>query len=170
MRRNRVADTPLWRRSFPLPHWDLVREQAGELSIDPYFVLAIMREESRFFISADSSAGAKGLMQLMPDTARMVARRNGLPYEEDMLHVPELNIPLGIHYLKRVLTRFDGNPLYAAAAYNAGPGTVKRWIRHFGHLPLDEFVERIPFGETQRYVKRVFLSYRVYTLLYRQAP
>ena len=170
MRRNRVADTPLWRRSFPLPHWDLVREQAGELSIDPYFVLAIMREESRFFISADSSAGAKGLMQLMPDTARMIARRNGLPYEEDMLHVPELNIPLGIHYLKRVLTRFDGNPLYAAAAYNAGPGTVKRWIRHFGHLPLDEFVERIPFGETQRYVKRVFLSYRVYTLLYRQAP
>jgi soluble lytic murein transglycosylase len=97
----------------------------------------------------------------------MVAKRNGLAYDEGLLHTAEFNIPLGVIYLKRVLERFDGNPLYAAAAYNAGPGNAKRWVSRYGKLPLDEFVERIPFGETQRYVKRVFLSYVVYTKLYR---
>jgi soluble lytic murein transglycosylase-like protein len=167
MRHSKVQDTPLWKRAFPRPHWDVVERQAEEQHIDPYFVLAIMREESRFFSAAYSHAGAKGLMQLMPSTARMVAKRNGLPYDEEQMHSPEFNIPIGVIYLKRVLERFDGNPLYAAAAYNAGPGNVQRWVSRYGKLPLDEFVERIPFGETQRYVKRVFLSYIVYTQLYR---
>jgi tetratricopeptide (TPR) repeat protein len=167
MRRSKVEDTPLWKRAFPRPHWDVVERLAEEHRIDPYFVLAIMREESRFFSAAYSHAGAKGLMQLMPSTARMVAKRNGLAYDEGLLHTAEFNIPLGVIYLKRVLERFDGNPLYAAAAYNAGPGNAKRWVSRYGKLPLDEFVERIPFGETQRYVKRVFLSYVVYTKLYR---
>ncbi len=167
MRRSRPDDTPLWHRAFPRPHWDVVRRLAVEQQIDPYFVFAIMREESRFFSSAYSRAGAKGLMQIMPDTARMMAKRNGLAYDEDRLHMPSLNIPLGVLYLKRVLQRFDGNPFYAAAAYNAGPGNAQRWVKRYGDLPLDEFVERIPFGETQRYVKRVILSYLVYRKLYR---
>jgi soluble lytic murein transglycosylase len=106
-------------------------------------------------------------MQLMPSTARMVAKHNGLDYDEELLHTPEFNIPIGTMYLKRVLERFDGNPVFAAAAYNAGPTNARRWVNRYGELPLDEFVERIPFGETQRYVKRVFLSYLVYTQLYR---
>lgn len=167
LRGSEVNGSLLWRRAFPRPHWDVVRGQAQAHQVDPFFVFAIMREESRFFITANSHAGARGLMQLMPSTAQMVARRNGLPYQEHLLHTPEFNIPLGMLYLRRVLKRFDGNPLYAAAAYNAGPGNVRRWLRRYGDLPLDEFVERIPFGETQRYVKRVFLSYRVYTRLYR---
>jgi len=145
----------------------VVRRLAVEQQIDPYFVFAIMREESRFFTSAYSHAGAKGLMQVMPDTARMMAKRNGLAYDEERLHTPALNIPLGVLYLKRVLERFDGNPFYAAAAYNAGPGNARRWVKRYGDLPLDGFVERIPFGETQRYVKRVILSYLVYRKLYR---
>jgi soluble lytic murein transglycosylase len=167
LRTSEVSASPLWWRAYPRPHWEVVRQQADEAGIDPYFVLAIMREESRFFTFADSTAGAKGLMQLMPSTARMVAERDGLPYEENALHLPEMNIPLGTRYLNRVFRRFQGNPIYAAAAYNAGPTIVSRWVRQYGHLPLDEFVERIPFGETQRYVKRVFLSYVVYTKLYR---
>jgi soluble lytic murein transglycosylase-like protein len=167
MRHSTPDDTPLWRRAFPRPHWEVVRRFAAQQGVDPYFIFAIMREESRFFTSAYSHAGAKGLMQLMPSTARMIAQRNGLDYDEDQLHTPKLNIPIGTIYLKRVLERFDGNPLYAAAAYNAGPRAVQRWVNRYGQLPLDEFVERIPFGETQRYVKRVFLSYIVYTKLYR---
>jgi soluble lytic murein transglycosylase len=167
LRSSRVDGSPLWRRAFPRPHWDVVQQQANAQQVDPYFVFAIMREESRFYPFADSSAGAKGLMQLMPATARGMAKRHGLAYEEELLHTPELNIPLGTLYLKRVLERFDGNVVYAAAAYNAGPTNVQRWVKRHGNLPLDEFVERIPFGETQRYVKRVFLSYMVYTQLYR---
>lgn len=167
LRTSRPDGSTLWRRAFPRPHWSVVYGHAADQQVDPYFVFAIMREESRFFTSANSTAGARGLMQLMPSTARMVAKRNGLPYQEDLLHTPEFNIPIGTLYLKRVLQRFDGNPFYAAAAYNAGPGNVRRWLRRYGNLPLDEFVERIPFGETQRYVKRVFLSYVVYTRLYR---
>lgn len=167
MRHSTPDDTPLWRRAFPRPHWAVVQRFASKERLDPYFIFAIMREESRFFTSAYSHAGAKGLMQIMPSTARMIARRNGLAYDEDLLHTPKLNIPIGAIYLKHVLQRFDGNPLYAAAAYNAGPTNVRRWVRRYGRLPLDEFVERIPFGETQRYVKRVFLSYMVYTKLYR---
>ncbi|HKI98241.1 MAG TPA: lytic transglycosylase domain-containing protein [bacterium] len=167
MRNSTPGDTPLWHRAFPRPHWEVVRRLAEQERIDPYFIFAIMREESRFFTSAYSHAGAKGLMQLMPSTARQIAKRNGLDYDEGQLHTPKLNIPIGTIYLKRVLKRFDENLLYAAAAYNAGPTNVKRWVRRYGGLPLDEFVERIPFGETQRYVKRVFLSYIVYTKLYR---
>jgi soluble lytic murein transglycosylase len=167
LRQSRVERTVLWQRAFPRPHWDVVQRLAEEQHIDPYFVLAIMREESRFYSSANSTAGARGLMQLMPSTARMVAKHNGLDYDEELLHTPEFNIPIGTMYLKRVLERFDGNPVFAAAAYNAGPTNARRWVNRYGELPLDEFVERIPFGETQRYVKRVFLSYLVYTQLYR---
>lgn len=167
LRNSKVERSDLWLRAYPRPHWDVVRKVAEEHHVDPYFVFAIMREESRFFTSASSTAGARGLMQLMPSTARMVAKRNGLDFDEDRLHSPAFSIALGALYLKRVLGRFDDNPLYAAAAYNAGPGNVRRWLRRDGRVPPDEFVERIPFGETQRYVKRVFLSYMVYTKLYR---
>jgi Transglycosylase SLT domain len=167
LRHSKVDGSVLWKRAFPRPHWGVVERLAAEHQMDPYFIFAIMREESRFFSSAYSTAGAKGLMQLMPSTARQVAQRNGLAYDEELLHTPEFNIPIGTMYLKRVLERFDGNPVYAAAAYNAGPSNVQRWVKRYGSLPLDEFVERIPFGETQRYVKRVFLSYQTYSKLYR---
>jgi soluble lytic murein transglycosylase len=167
LRRSTVEAGPFWWRAFPRPHWDVVRQEALRNQIDPYFVLAVMREESRFFTSADSSAGAKGLMQIMPSTARMVARNHGLAYEEEHLQRPETNISLGMLYLKRVLKRFSDNPVYAAAAYNAGPGAVQRWLQRYGSLPLDVFVEQIPYEETQNYVKRVFLSFAVYSKLYR---
>lgn len=113
LRTLQVADTPLWRRAYPRSHWSVVQSVAWEHKVDPYYIMAIMREESRFSTRADSVVGAKGLMQLMPATARMVAKRSGLPYEEDMLHLPELNIPLGALYLKGVLKRFRGNIILA---------------------------------------------------------
>ena len=166
LRTLQVAKTPLWKRAYPRSHWEMVSSVAREHMVDPYFIMSIMREESRFSARANSVAGARGLMQLMPATARGVAKRNGLPYEEDMLHLPELNIPLGTLYLKRVLKRFQGNIIFASAAYNAGPTTVRRWLKKFGKVPLDEFVERIPYEETQNYVKRVVLSYHIYRAIY----
>ncbi len=164
--REPVGDSPFWRQSYPPAYWDLVKDEAGAQEVSPYFVLAIMREESRFQIKADSRAGAKGLMQLMPSTARELARHEKASLSDDSLLSPELNIPLGVRYLRRVLHRFDWNPIYAAAAYNAGPGAVTRWTRDLGQLPMDEFVESIPYEETQNYVRRVYASYLIYRKLY----
>lgn len=165
--RRPVTDTPFWRQAYPPAFWELVRDEAGGQEVSPYFVLAIMREESRFQVDADSRAGAKGLMQLMPTTAKELARRERATLSEEALLTPELNIPLGVRYLRQVLHRFDWNPILAAAAYNAGPGAVTRWTRAWGQLPLDEFVEQIPYEETQNYVRRVYSSYLIYRRLYR---
>lgn len=166
LRDQRPHDSPLFRQAYPRPHWPVVREQARAQGLDPFFVLAIMREESRFITDADSRVGARGLMQLMPSTAEWMADRHGLAYDPATLHEPEMNIPLGAAYLRRMVQRFPEHPHYAVAAYNAGPGTVSRWQERLGSLPLDEFVERVPYRETQNYVKRVVLSYLVYRRLY----
>jgi soluble lytic murein transglycosylase-like protein len=170
LKRYPVAKTAVWRHAYPRAFWPQVLEQTSSQRISPFFVLAVIREESNFHAAADSIAGAKGLMQLMPSTARMVAKRNRLPYEESALTTPELNITLGTLYLKAVLRRYKWNPVLAAASYNAGPNAVKRWQREFGELPVDEFVERIPYDETRAYVKRVMASYLIYRELYHPSP
>ncbi|HEX7927679.1 MAG TPA: transglycosylase SLT domain-containing protein, partial [bacterium] len=161
-----VENTAFWRQAYPPAFWDLIKDEAGGQEVSPYFVLAIMREESKFHIKADSKAGAKGLMQLMPSTAKELARREKSGLSDDALLTPELNIPLGVRYLRTVLYRFDWNPIYAAAAYNAGPGAATKWTKAWGDLPLDEFVENIPYEETQNYVRRVYASYLIYRKLY----
>lgn len=170
LKRLPVSKTPVWEHAYPRAFWDQVLEQTSNQRVSPFFVLAVMREESNFHAAADSVAGAKGLMQLMPATARMVAKRHRLPYQESALTTPALNIALGTRYLKNVLKRTKWNPVFAAASYNAGPNAVKRWIRQFGKLPIDEFVERIPYDETRAYVKRVMTSYLIYRELYHPSP
>jgi soluble lytic murein transglycosylase-like protein len=170
LKRNPVSKSPVWLHAYPRAFWDHVLEQTSNHRVSPFFVLAVMREESNFHAAADSVAGAKGLMQLMPATARMVARRNRLPYQESELTTPELNITLGTLYLKAILKRNKWNPVLTAASYNAGPNAVKKWLRKFGKLPVDEFVERIPYNETRAYVKRVMTSYLVYRELYHPSP
>jgi soluble lytic murein transglycosylase len=126
-----------------------------------------MREESHFRPAVESASGALGLMQLMPPTAQQMAKAQRLPYDVEALTTPEGNIPLGVAYLARMIRRFDGDLIYATAAYNAGPGNVKRWLRTMGDLRRDVFVESLPFEETQRYVKRVYGTYLIYQELYR---
>lgn len=135
-------------------HW-------GRLSgVDPYLLMAITRRESAYNPNALSPAGARGLMQLMPGTAAQVSRQIGLedPGPYGVLD-PELNIRLGSTYLRDKLQRYQGNRLAAAAAYNAGPGRVDRWLREYDIDAFDLFVERIPYRETRDYVQAV-LSYR----------
>lgn len=126
----------------------------------------IMREESRFLPKICSSAGAVGLMQLMPATAAIQARKLGLAeFSTKKLEDPETNILLGSSFFQKMVTDFGGEIPLAIMAYNAGPGNVHKWLKAQGNLPLDEFIEEIPFSETRGYVKRVLSSIQVYGYL-----
>lgn len=131
-------------------------EQAEQSGIDPAWAYGILRAESAWMTDARSGADARGLMQLVPDTAAMVARRNGLPWNgADSLYDPVTNITLGTRYLSQVAERFNGAPWLASAAYNAGPGRVNQWLDARGALAPDLFIATIPFKETREYVARV---------------
>lgn len=147
---------------FPVEHLDLVKHHAAQHGIQVPWVLAVMRQESAFSPRALSHAGARGLMQLMPATARSVAKRLGKPRPRERdLFKPETNIPLGTAYLSQVYKQLYQNPVLATAAYNAGPHRVNRWLPE-QTLDADIWVETIPFKETRNYVKRVM----AYGLIY----
>ncbi|MDE2496291.1 MAG: lytic transglycosylase domain-containing protein, partial [Xanthomonadaceae bacterium] len=117
---------------------------------------AIIRAETAWQTDAQSGADARGLMQLLPGTAELVARRSGLPYDGGAsLYDPAINIPLGTQYLADLAVRFDGSPWLASAAYNAGPGNAQRWVDARGNLDPEAFILTIPFNETRDYVTRV---------------
>jgi soluble lytic murein transglycosylase len=152
----------LWNSAYPTGYLPRIRLHAGT-QVDPYLVAAIIREESQYDPRAVSRSGALGLMQLLPTTAQAMARRQGLPdVSREDLFDHETNIRFGTGYLAQMLQRFDGNVLYAVAAYNAGPVAVSSWLEKNGKREVDEFVESIPFQETRQYVKRVLRSYREY--------
>ncbi|MEW5837990.1 MAG: transglycosylase SLT domain-containing protein [Pseudomonadota bacterium] len=141
---------------FPLPWRDAVEQFARNESIESGWMYGIMRRESVFMPDIGSSAGAQGLMQLMPGTAKDVARKLSMPApKKSDLHDPETNMRLGSAYLGEVLERFDGHQVLATAAYNAGPGRVKRWLPEGGSLPADIWVDTVPFTETREYCRAV---------------
>ncbi len=149
---------------FPLEHRQQVSRFAGRNGLDLSWVFGVIRQESAFNPSVRSYAGAVGLMQLMPATARYVSRKllkkKRNPRHKDLI-TPATNIELGTTYLADVLTSLGDNPVLATAAYNAGPHRVKRWLpKH--RLPADIWVELIPFSETRRYVQRVFTYAVIY--------
>jgi soluble lytic murein transglycosylase len=152
----------LWSVAYPIAYLPTVRTYA-DASVDPYLVLAIIREESQYDVRALSRVGAVGLMQMMPGTAQALAKRQGLPVVmREELYNYETNIRFGVHYLRELLQQFSGNVVYAVAAYNAGPQAVTAWIAKSNGREPDEFVELIPYQETRQYVKRVLRSYREY--------
>ena len=159
------------RLRYPLAHWDTVRRHAAENGLDPYLVLSLMRQESRFQPRALSSANAHGLMQLLHETARNEASLMGLPEPAaGQLFDPELNIRLGAHHLKGLLEHYAHSQAKALAAYNAGKQAVERWARNLGSADDVEFVERISYRETRRYVKAVLRNYHAYRKLYGAVP
>ena len=159
------------RLRYPLAHWDTVRRHAAENGLDPYLVLSLMRQESMFKPGAVSSANALGLMQLLHETARNEASLMGLPEPEArQLFDPELNIRLGVHHLKGLLEHHAHSEAKALAAYNAGKEAVERWTRNFASTEDVEFVERISYRETRRYVKAVLRNYHAYRKLYGAVP
>lgn len=148
---------------FPTPHRELVEHYAGERGLAPATVFSIMRAESAFQEDARSAAGALGLMQVMPATGALTARRLGLPQpSNDALLEARTNIALGTAYLSEMLDRFHGNLAMAAAAYNAGPGRVLNWQPAAQCVPTEFWVETIPFRETYGYVRKILFYDALY--------
>ncbi|MEX1198942.1 MAG: transglycosylase SLT domain-containing protein [Pseudohongiellaceae bacterium] len=147
---------------FPLAYDEHFRHAAEQQRIQPHLLYAVARQESAFMHDVRSPAGARGLMQLLPSTARQTANGNGEQVSAEDLYRPDVNIALGSQYLSEMLDEFDGNRALAAAAYNAGPNRVKQWLRRTSDnpLPLDQWIETIPFAETRGYVQNV-LAYSV---------
>ncbi|MES1929825.1 lytic transglycosylase, catalytic [Salinisphaera dokdonensis CL-ES53] len=147
---------------YPTPYDNAVRQFANDNGLDPAYVFAIMRTESLFQPEIRSSAGAVGLMQLLPGTARLVARRmDAARPSSSALTVPEINIQLGTGYLAQMLERWDGNIAMASASYNAGPGRIERWLPDETMDPTI-WVANIPYTETRNYVQRAMSHMTVF--------
>lgn len=136
--------------ALPLRHDDIIRQQARAKGLDPALIAAVIYVESRFISGRTSSAGAEGLMQITPETARDIARRSGgTQFTLEDLATPQINISYGSYLLRELLDRYDGDTAAALAAYNAGPGNADRW----GGANLE--AGDIPFPETRAYVEKV---------------
>ena len=151
---------------YPLDYWPLIQKYSQLHALDPYLIAALMAQESTFTAEIRSSANARGLMQLLPSTGRMYARKVGMKgFTTASLLQPEINVRLGTQYFKDLLDRFGGVH-YALAGYNAGEHRVVRWQSEAPGLPADEFIDNIPFPETQTYVKRIIGTTEDYRRLY----
>lgn len=159
---------PIWELLYPLHYWDSVVRYSTDRGIDPYLVAALIRQESTFNPRVRSRAGARGLMQILPSTGRVLARQERRRYHTSDLYDPEVNIRYGTRYLKDILESFDGRVDYALASYNAGPHRVKRWTGMDMTIPSEIFIEEIPFDETRDYVKLVLRNEMLYRRLYRE--
>ena len=158
----KLTSSTLWRVAYPTGYLPIIRSYAAN-PVDPYLVAAIIREESLYEVRALSPAGAVGLMQIMPATARAMTGESGdLSTIRARLLEYRTNIRIGSEYLGTLLSKFSGNVMHAVAAYNAGPFVVSSWIRRHGEATPTEFVELIPYRETRGYVKRVLRTYREY--------
>ena len=151
---------------FPMPFRREVLAQAAQAGLDPAYLYGLIRQESRFVVDAQSHAGAGGLMQIMPATARWTARKIGIDFRSEMLNDRDSNLMLGASYLKRVLDDFDGSQALAAAAYNAGPNRPRRW-REGVRVEPAIWAENIPFNETRDYVQKVLFNAAWYDALMR---
>ena len=159
----------LWTRDalqllFPKAFAHTIENAARENGIDLWLLTALIREESYFDPDAVSHAGAVGLSQLMPGTAAETARRMGIANPD--ITNPEDNVAMGAFYFASLLRRFDGNPLYAVCAYNAGPTRMRRWAAEYGKLPMPLLIEAIPIDETRNHAKKVLVSMLLYGYLY----
>lgn len=150
--------------AFPLAYFQRIEAEAKKYQMNPFLPAGLIWQESQYNPTIKSWVGATGLMQIMPATGAQIAKDLGL--QDYSLSRPEDNIPMGVWYLHSRHQVFDGNSLLAVASYNAGAGPVNRWLKDFGHLPLDALAESITYPETRGYVKRVFTSYWIYQHLY----
>jgi soluble lytic murein transglycosylase len=180
-RRNKIwdramntADRTVAAHDFTLryltPYRDVLAKQARNRRIEAPLVFGLVRQESRFIADAKSPAGAAGLMQLLPSTARWVAKKIGMKgFQPSRVSRPEVNATLGAFYLRHVLDGFRGSPVLAAAAYNAGPGRARRWC---DTKPLEGaiYIETIPFAETRQYVKKVMANTVYYAAIFGGEP
>lgn len=163
------APKEVLRLAYPTPYPDLVLQHAVKRNVDPNLIYALMRQESAFDREIRSSAGAVGLMQIIPPTARTLARDDRMKrFEIRQLVLPEVNIRLGTLYLSQLLREYGRNPYFVLANYNAGPDPAKRWRDQHGDKPVEVMVEEISYWETRDYLKKVMGNYWTYGTLWRE--
>jgi len=153
---------------YPAPFRETMQSRLRENGLEEAWVYGLMRQESRFASQAKSDVGAAGLMQIMPATAKWVARKMGMrDYRTALIHDTEVNLKLGTYYMKNILSTFDNNAVMASAAYNAGPARARQWR---GEKPMEGaiYVETIPFDETRDYVKKVMSNTVYYSKIFNQ--
>ncbi len=157
------------RRFFhPLPYYNLTSKYAAAYNQDPFLISAMIKAESNFQPRAVSEKGARGLMQIMPETGQSVAAQLDYPnFSVDLLFIPEININIGACYLADLDHEFDGNMILMLAAYNGGIGNVMEWIAADKSGGINE-IDQIPFPETRHYIKKVLKYHKIYTRLYGQ--
>jgi soluble lytic murein transglycosylase len=149
--------------TLPLKHDDIIRQQAADKDLDPALIAAVIYEESRFR-DQTSHAGARGLMQITPETADFIARRSGgNRFVQEDLATPQINIAYGSYYLRYLIDRYDGNETLAMAAYNAGQTNVDRWVAQAGGPDAFDSARHIPFPETRAYVENVSATRESYS-------
>ena len=161
------AEAPrfIQRLLYPIYYAEVLFAEAEKYQLDPALLLAIIRQESLFERSAESAAGARGLMQVMPATGEYVAERGSFGnYNPDQLWLPYLSLRYGAWYINQQLGIFDGNQFAALAAYNAGPGNVLEWIK--ASDDLDVFVEAIPYWESRTYIRNIYINLAAYRRIY----
>ncbi len=158
----------LWLLAYPQGYWASITASARKFGLDPFFVAAIIREESQFRAEALSPAGARGVMQVMPATGEWIARNAGISgFERSRLFEADMNISIGTWYLAHLMKKFGGNLMLVSAAYNAGPEPVLNWAsKAAAAADPAAFVETIPYAETRRYVKKVMRNYTEYRRIY----
>ncbi len=160
-----AGDARVLRAIFPWPNRTAVEAEAEEFGVDALLLAALVRQESTFDIAALSPAGARGLAQLLPSTAALMARGLDVAFYPDWITVPDLNLHLGAAHLAELLKRF-GRVDAAIAAYNAGPSPVRRWLERDGANDPDRFIELIPYPETRGYVRSLLRNRELYRALY----
>lgn len=156
---------PLWTAGYPLAYTDQVAQQTSINNLSEALVYALIRTESCFSPGVKSSAGAIGLMQLMPATAKATSREKGA-FNPARLTTPDYNIMLGTRHFRDLMKGYGGDVVYSVAAYNAGATAVDRWRKRLVGFDKDEFIESIPYQETRDYVKKVYASAATYRQLY----
>lgn len=161
-----LNDPRVVRAIFPWPLRELIEREAAEYGLDPYLLAGLIRQESSFMPDANSRAGARGLMQLMPPTARGVARRLGIEWSDGLLGVADANLHVGTAHLAALLETYDDDVILALAAYNAGGRPVARWRRYPEASDPLRFVERVPYEETRGYLKTVLRNIELYRALH----
>lgn len=161
-----VAAPAVLRLRYKLAYEQEILKYSEQFDLEPALVCAVIQTESGFRVSVTSSAGAKGLMQIMPATGEQIASELDIAdYSVEMLDDPQTNIQFGCFYLAKLIDQFDGNWFIALAAYNAGPSRAREWIDKYG-LDEEGRIQLIPYPETSKYVDKVMRAYDVYNMLY----